>query len=144
MLMTQVPTGDRHSRSAGAAPALTGLPPRWPSEVSVAVAVGCCAPTAVVAWLAGAGAYPVAGLALFTVVAAFLAAMSGGWGAGAAALLMWATDDGFVIHRFGVLSLDGRSVRALVVIACVAAGVYGAALMVRATASGDGLSSAPR
>jgi hypothetical protein len=101
----------------------------WPLEVSVAVAVAVagCAPIAVIAWLLGAGARPLTGVVLFTLAAAGMATVSSWRAVLPAALLMWATDDGFVIHRFGVLSLDPRSVSALVVITGAALTAYGLA-----------------
>jgi hypothetical protein len=126
MLMTRLPAAekvDRRRRSPA--------PTRWPSGISFAVAVGCCGPAGLLAWLAGAGVHPVAGLVLFAAVGAALAAVSSGLGAVAAALLMWAGDDGFVIHRFGVLYLDAPSVQALAVIGCITLGAYAAAGLVR-------------
>jgi hypothetical protein len=99
----------------------------WPPEVSVAVAVAGCAPIAVIAWLLGAGTRPLTGVVAFTLAAAGMATVSSWRAVLPAALLMWATDDGFVIHRFGVLSLDSRSVSALVVITCAALTAYGLA-----------------
>ena len=115
MLMTRVPAVDTADRSG-----VPSAPARWTAAVAFAVAVACCGPVGLLAWLLGAGAHPGAGLALFALVAAGLAALSGALGAAGAAMLMWAGDDGFVIHRFGVLSLDAPSVSALVVIAAVA------------------------
>jgi hypothetical protein len=126
MLMTRVSVVDR-SEGRDEPP----TPRRWPSGVSFAVAVGCCAPVALLAWLAGAAVHPLAGLVLFAGAAAGLAAVSSGLGAVGAALLMWAGDDGFVIHRFGVLSLDDPSVRALAVIGSAAVAAYGAAGLAR-------------
>lgn len=121
MLMTRVPV----AAQAGGQDART---PWWPS-VSFAVAVGCCAPVAVLAWLVGAGVHPLVGLVLFAGAAAALAAVSSGLAAAGAALLMWAGDDGFVIHRFGVLTLDAASVRALGVIGAAAVGTYAVAAL---------------
>jgi hypothetical protein len=73
----------------------------------------------------------VAGLVIFAGVAAALAVVSGGLGAVGAAVLMWATDDGFVVHRFGVLGADSGSVGAFAVIGCAAAGGYGVGCLLR-------------
>jgi hypothetical protein len=125
MLMTQLQTADPVGRTFDKPP----MP--WDSEVSIAVAAVGCAPTALVAWIAGAGAHPLVGLVLFAGVAAGMAAVSGCLGAMAAALLMWATDDGFVIHRFGVLGSDPRSASALGVVMGAAVIAYGVAALVR-------------
>lgn len=103
----------------------------WTTEVSIAVAVAACAPVAVLAWLLGAGVYPETGLALFSLAAAGVAGVSSPGAVVPCTLLMWATDDGFVIHRFGILSLDPASVSALGVIAGVSAVAFGFAVLLR-------------
>jgi hypothetical protein len=103
----------------------------WMSDVSLAVAVAGCAPIAALAWLLGAGVHPFTGVVLFALAAGGMATVSSWQATLPAALLMWATDDGFVIHRFGVLSLDPPSVSALGAIACAAATAYGLAVLLR-------------
>lgn len=125
MLMTR-------PRTAGEISGHDGRPRTpWTIEVSIAVAVAGCAPLAVLAWLLGAGAYPETGLALFSVAAAGVAGVSSPRALVPVALLMWATDDGFVIHRFGTLSLDPASGSALRVISGVSVVALGSAVLLR-------------
>lgn len=132
MLMTRALTADR-----GSTPVVRATTP-WPPGITFAAAAVACAPTALVAWLAGAGAHPLAGLMLFGAVAAGFAAVSCPLGATGATLLLWATDDGFVIDRFGVLTLDPRSVSALAAMALAVLGAYAGGAIVRRLRSSAG------
>lgn len=90
-------------------------------------AVGFAAGTAgtVVAWLLGAGATPLIGLVLLTVVAAVVDALTSLPGALAGATQCWALYDGFVAHRLGELSFAAPDLTSLAVV--LGAGVVGVA-----------------
>lgn len=132
MLMTRIPAADQ-----GSTPLVRATAP-WPPGITFAAAVLACAPTALVAWLAGADAHPLTGLLVFALAAAGFAAVSCPLGVAGAALLMWATDDGFVIHRFGVLALDSSSASALAAIALAALSAYAGGAVLRWSRSSGG------
>ena len=86
------------------------------ADVSFAIGFGAGIGTTVVAWLAGAGHAALVGLVMSALTAAVVGMVSTPLGVTAAAMVIWAFDDGFVVNRFGVLSLDRHGWAALVVI----------------------------
>lgn len=84
----------------------------------LAFVLGCGAGTLAcpLAWLGGAGHEPRVGLVLLGLAGAAVGLMSSPAGALAAAAPLWAIDTGFVLNRFGQLSVDPRSVAAAGVI----------------------------
>jgi len=85
-----------------------------------------------VAWLFGTPAVTTVGLVLGAAAAAAVATVTTAAGAAVAALLCWALDDGFALHRFGELHLAAADRHALVGIILAAATAHGIAVLVRA------------
>jgi hypothetical protein len=90
--------------------------------MSFALAFGVGILATLLAWVLGAGHDPRVGLVLLVLTAGAVGAASTPWGALVGALPVWALDTGFVLNRFGVLTLDHRSIPALAMIT-LAAGV---------------------
>jgi hypothetical protein len=86
------------------------------ANLSFAVGFASGIPATLLAWWCGAGRDPVVGLVVLTVVAAAVGAVCTPLGALVAAVPLWALDTGFVLNRFGVLTVDHRSLPALATI----------------------------
>jgi hypothetical protein len=95
---------------------------------------GIGVPVTALAALLGAGDR--LGLPLFAVTAAAVGACCRPSGSVCAALPLWALEDGFVVHRFGVLTADHDALRALALVTLAAAVVAVAMRWSRGTPSG--------
>jgi hypothetical protein len=93
---------------------------RLPVGLAFALGFGASIVMTLLAWFLGAGDAPGVGLFLLTVTAAAVGATTTPLGAVAAASTSWMLDDGFILNRFGVLTLDHRAVTALAVIVLAA------------------------
>ena len=95
----------------------------WPAlraDMSFALGVGTGTLATLLAWVLGAGHDPRVGLVLLALTVGAVGAMSTPWGALAAVLPVWALDTGFVLNRFGQLTLDHRGIPTLVVLTLAA------------------------
>jgi hypothetical protein len=90
------------------------------ANLSFTVGFGSGIPGTLLAWWCGAGRDPVVGLIVLTVVAAAVGAVCTPLGALVAAVPLWALDTGFVLNRFGTLTVDHRSLPALGIIQAAA------------------------
>jgi hypothetical protein len=108
-------------------------PRRPPVPPALGGVVGLAAGTAAqcVAWLFGTPAVTTVGLVLGAAAAAAVATVTTAAGAAVAALLCWALDDGFALHRFGELHLASADRRALVAVAVAAGAAHVVAALVR-------------
>ncbi len=102
----------------------------WPLPGPLGVAAGFFASIVVttLAWAFGAGSEPRVGLALLTVIAIALGAMTTVPGAIGAGALCWAFYSGFVLDRAGTLTLDrggGQALLTILLSAVVASAVAG-------------------
>jgi hypothetical protein len=117
------------SSRASASPRRPPVPPALGGVV-----LGLLAGTAAqcLAWLFGTPAVTTVGLVLGAAAAASVATATTAGGTAVAALLCWALDDGFALHRFGELDLAAADRHALVGIILAAAAAHGIAVLVRA------------
>ena len=90
------------------------------ADVSFALGFGAGILVTLLAWLVGAGHAPLIGLVLLALTAAAVGSVSTSLGAFAAAIPVWALDTGFIVNRFGELSLDHRSIATFAAIALAA------------------------
>jgi len=90
------------------------------STWAFALGVGTGTLATLLAWVLGAGHDPRVGLVLLALTVGAVGAMSTPWGALAAVLPVWALDTGFVLNRFGQLTLDHRGIPTLVVLTLAA------------------------
>ena len=89
-------------------------------DMAFAVGFGAGIAATVIGWLLGAGRHPMVGLGVLALSVAGVGAVCTPLGALAAAVATWALDTGFILNRFGVLTLDRRTVLALVVLTVAA------------------------
>lgn len=95
-------------------------PRRLPGPVGAVLGLPAGVAAAVLTWLLGGS--PTLGLVLTAAAAAWLGSRTTPLAALVAAALSWASYDGFVLHRFGVLEAGSPDLVALVIVAAAALG----------------------